>query len=101
MTTKHAGEKKASSWMARWKARREQAARDRAQLDRGKWGYIPPGSLFVPKKWLVAVNVCLVVILLSNSFILAVQVYNYFEKKSHAAKPVATAPNTAAARAAK
>lgn len=71
------------------------------QSDRGEWGYIPPGSVFVPKRWLAFVNVCLVVILVGNAILLVVQAANYFEKKSNTAKAVATALSTAAASAAK
>ncbi|GAB2471846.1 hypothetical protein GCM10027082_24180 [Comamonas humi] len=101
MPTQTQDKKKATSWVAQWKARRSSLAHERAERDRGEWGYIPPGCLFVPKRWLVTVNVCLVVMMLSNAIMLAVQAYSYFEKKSHAAKTVATAPNTAAASAAK
>lgn len=81
--------------------RRQQQADGKAQSDRGEWGYIPPGSVFVPKRWLAFVNVCLVVMLLGNAILLVLQAANYFEKKSNTAKAVATAPNTAAASAAK
>lgn len=81
--------------------RQQHQAEPKAQSERGEWGYIPPGSAFVPKKWLAVVNVCLVVMMVTNAILLTVQAANYFEKKSKTAKAVATAPNTAAASAAK
>ena len=102
MTTHHTDEKKPPSLVARWKSEdvdRERKAYEKALHDRGEWGYIPPGCVFVPKKWLVTVQICLVVIMLSNALIMATQIYRYFEKKSQLTKTVAIVPHTAATSA--
>lgn len=100
MTTHHTDEKKPPSLVARWNAWKEARAA-KAQQDRGEWGYIPPGCVFVPKRWLYATQVCLLVILLSNTFIMSVQIYQFLQSRSQATKVVAIAPHTAAASAAR
>lgn len=59
------GEKKSTSWVDRWKARRqlrtvdrEREAREKALRDRGEWGYIPPGVSLVSDR-LVRVNIAI------------------------------------------
>lgn len=104
MTTNHTDEKKPPALVDRWNAwkeKREAKAREKALRDRGEWGYIPPGCVFVPKRWLYVTQLCLLVILLSNTFIMSVQIYQFLQSRSQATKVVAIAPHTAAASAAR
>ena len=100
MTTHHTDEKKPPALVDRWNAWKEARAAQ-AQQDRGEWGYIPPGCVFVPKRWLYVTQLCLLVILLSNTFIMSVQIYQFLQSRSQATKVVAIAPHTAAASAAR
>ncbi len=82
------GEKKSTSWVDRWKARRqlrtvdrEREAREKALRDRGEWGYIPPGRALVSKTTLWLISACLILVLVSNVVILWGQVRIYWQPR--------------------
>lgn len=97
-------QQKATSWVAEWQERRrlramdkERAARKEALAERGEWGYIPPGCDIISKSILRNIRWCLVVILLSNTVILAGQWKLYFSHEAATGTAAMTAPAAAIA----
>lgn len=74
-------------------------------VDRGEWGYIPPGAVLMSRRSFRAIQVCLLVILTTQSVILAGQwpsVWSrYFLSQSTTTGTAAIPPPTAATKAIK
>ncbi len=100
-----ADEKKPTGWRAEWGAKRavrraekEERERLRRLDERGEWGYIPPGAVFISKRKLKSITWSLVVILLSNTIILFGQ-WRIYRSHPQTTGTAAMTPPTAATKA--
>lgn len=98
-------EKKPTQWWAGWMAKRfkrraAKETRDRLRRleERGEWGYIPPGTVFISKRKLKSITCSLAVILLSNTIILFGQ-WRIYRSQPQTTGTAAMTPPTAATKA--